>query len=173
MLAFKLERNHVAVIKFPGAAHGFVAVVRLRQNLKVGFNVSLGYQNFLGSDMSWPVVLGALSVVAGSVRFAGSKLSNRTASQTEKAAATDAGTARLLNSLKLRYLAVMLVVRFADWLQGPYFYELYAKKIDSRTGATFTPGAVSSLFLVGFCSSAIFGTAAGSLTDSFGRYVAF
>lgn len=64
----------------------------------------------------------------------------------------------------------MLLVRFADWLQGPYFYDLYANKIDSRTGELFTPGAVSTLFLVGFCSGMVFGTLAGSLADSFGRY---
>ena len=111
----------------------------------------------------------ALSLLAAGTRFAAAKLGPREVVCPDKHTEAEKASSHALTSLKWRYLAVMLVVRFADWLQGPYFYELYTTKIDSRTGKTFTPGAVSFLFLVGFCSGMVFGTAAGSLTDSFGR----
>ena len=123
------------------------------------------------SSYGWLAVLLGLSVTAAAVRGQASRL-NRSApvpSDANTAAEAEKGSAQRLQSLKWRYLVVMLTVRFADWLQGPYFYELYAKKTDSRTGAQLTAGAVSTLFLVGFCASMAFGTVAGSLTDTFGR----
>lgn len=72
-------------------------------------------------------------------------------------------------SLRVRYLTVFLLMKFADWLQGSYFYEVYAAKNDSRTGEAFTPSAISSLFLVGFCSAMVCGAFAGSWADKFGR----
>ena len=74
-------------------------------------------------------------------------------------------------SLRVRYLTVFLLMKFADWLQGSYFYEVYAAKNDSRTGEAFTPSAISSLFLVGFCSAMVCGAFAGSWADKFGRCV--
>jgi hypothetical protein len=78
-------------------------------------------------------------------------------------------TKAALWSLRVRYLTVFLLMKFADWLQGSYFYEVYAAKTDSRTGVAFTPSAISSLFLVGFCSAMICGAFAGSWADKFGR----
>lgn len=116
--------------------------------------------------MGWGVLLLVLSGVATLVRLGASSVQSPPTVTEDKVAEADKAAQR---SLKWRYLVVMIVVRFADWLQGPYFYDLYAGKIDSRIGKPFTAGAISTLFLVGFCSSMVFGTAAGSLTDSFGR----
>eukprot|EP00956_Cyclotella_meneghiniana_P026684 scaffold58286_cov68-Cyclotella_meneghiniana.AAC.6 len=55
----------------------------------------------------------------------------------------------------------------ADWLQGPYFYQVYASK--SFGGATGTMTWVSRLFLTGFASTALFGPLVGRLCDSYGR----
>lgn len=121
----------------------------------------------------WSLVLGALAVTAAAVRtFGKSKASTSDSSTKDVSEVGDKSLAKAQSSLKLRFLVVMLVVRFSDWLQGPYFYDLYSVKIDSRTGQQFTPGAVSTLFLVGFCSGMLFGTLAGSLSDTFGRCVA-
>lgn len=120
----------------------------------------------------WAVLLAALTVVAVALRYRGSQRGAKQSSQSEQGTDGDRASPRVLASLKLRYLTVMLVIRFADWLQGPYFYDAYASKINSRTGQLFTPGAISFLFLVGFSSGAVFGTLAGSLTDSFGRCAA-
>lgn len=126
------------------------------------------------SSYGWLTVLLGLSVTAAAVRGQASRLNRSVSVPSDASTPADAekGSARRLQSLKWRYLIVMLTVRFADWLQGPYFYELYAKKTDSRTGAQLSAGAVSTLFLVGFCASMAFGTVAGSLTDTFGRFVA-
>ena len=60
------------------------------------------------------------------------------------------------------YLLVYLVMMAADWLQGPYVYALY-----SHYG--FSIGEIALLFIVGFGSSLIFGTVAGSMADKYGR----
>lgn len=115
--------------------------------------------------MEWWSALACLSTVAAGLRV----YVYRKKPSAEYVARADGASPPMLASLRARYLLVMLTVRFADWLQGPYFYEVYSTKVDSRTGAVLTPGAVSTLFLAGFCSSMLFGTLAGSLTDTFGR----
>jgi len=55
----------------------------------------------------------------------------------------------------------------ADWLQGPYFYEVYSSKVIN--GVQVSMQGVSNLFLTGFASTAIFGAIVGGLVDSFGR----
>eukprot|EP00967_Tisochrysis_lutea_P133875 scaffold235722_cov33-Tisochrysis_lutea.AAC.1 len=74
-----------------------------------------------------------------------------------------------LRSLQLRYLSAWLCFKAADWMQGPYFHEVYSSKIDEATGQPLSQKAISSLFLAGFISSALVGTAAGSLVDKYGR----
>ena len=60
------------------------------------------------------------------------------------------------------YLAVYLLAVFADWLQGPYVYELYVYY-------GFDKGQISELFVCGFGSSMIVGTFVGGLADKLGR----
>mmetsp|Transcript_9603 Transcript_9603/g.21649 ORF Transcript_9603/g.21649 Transcript_9603/m.21649 type:complete len:628 (-) Transcript_9603:277-2160(-) len=73
-----------------------------------------------------------------------------------------------VKSLQLRFLTVFWLLRMADWLQGPYFYQVYASKnFGSATTTAMT--WVSRLFLTGFASTALFGPLVGRLTDSYGR----
>ena len=73
-----------------------------------------------------------------------------------------------LQSLHYRYLAVFWILRAADWMQGPYFYEVYASKRD-ETGEPFSQMTIAILFLCGFISSGICGTFVGVVVDKFGR----
>lgn len=81
----------------------------------------------------------------------------------------DAASAAELRSLQWRYLPAWLCFKAADWMQGPYFHEVYSSKLDPATGTLLSQRAISALFLAGFVSSAVVGTAAGSLVDSYGR----
>jgi hypothetical protein len=104
--------------------------------------------------------------VALALRFAASRQHAPTAND---GSAISPALAKTLWSLRLRYLTVFLAMKFADWLQGPYFYEVYAAKTDAATGAPFSSSTISFLFLVGFCSAMVFGAFAGSWADKFGR----
>lgn len=72
-----------------------------------------------------------------------------------------------VKSLQFRFLAVFWLLRCADWLQGPYFYEVYASKVFN--GAQASLGLVSKLFLTGFASTALFGPLVGRASDAYGR----
>lgn len=72
-----------------------------------------------------------------------------------------------VKSLQLRFLLVFWLLRCADWLQGPYFYEVYASKVFN--GAQASLGLVSKLFLTGFASTALFGPLVGRASDAYGR----
>lgn len=62
------------------------------------------------------------------------------------------------------YLTIFLLAMFADWLQGPYVYELYVSY-------GFDQIAIAQLFVCGFGSSMIFGTFVGGMADKYGRKV--
>ena len=66
-----------------------------------------------------------------------------------------------VKSLQFRFLIVFWLLRCADWLQGPYFYQLYASKVC----ASF----IGALFVAGFVSAALFGPLVGRASDQFGR----
>ena len=68
----------------------------------------------------------------------------------------------VLRRLQLRYLFVFSFAVTGDWLQGAYFYAVYQAYGYSR-------GEIQALFVVGFGSSAIFGSVVGSLADYLGR----
>ena len=72
-----------------------------------------------------------------------------------------------VKSLQLRFLFVFWLLRMADWLQGPYFYEVYSSKIIN--GLPVSLDLVSKLFLVGFASTGLFGPWIGRLVDALGR----
>lgn len=76
---------------------------------------------------------------------------------TSKAPATPAFT-----SFQRNYLAIWLCMMTADWLQGPYVYALYASY-------GFSKKEIGELFIMGFGSSMLLGTCAGSLADKYGR----
>ena len=74
---------------------------------------------------------------------------------------------KAVSALKWRFLAVFWLYKMADWLQGPYFYDVYASKIIN--GVQVNSEGVARLFLMGFGSTAVFGAAVGGLVDSAGR----
>jgi hypothetical protein len=70
-------------------------------------------------------------------------------------------------SLQRRFLAVFWLLRMSDWMQGPYFYEVYASKVIRGQPASLD--MVSKLFLVGFASTGLFGPWVGRQVDARGR----
>jgi MFS family permease len=72
-----------------------------------------------------------------------------------------------VKSLQARFLAVFWLLRCSDWLQGPYFYEVYASKVINGIPASMA--LVSRLFLTGFASTALFGPLVGRAADQYGR----
>jgi MFS transporter, MFS domain-containing protein family, molybdate-anion transporter len=72
-----------------------------------------------------------------------------------------------VKSLQTRFLIVFWLLRMADWLQGPYFYEVYSSKIIN--GASLSLDMVSKLFLIGFATTGIFGPFIGRIVDQQGR----
>merc|ERR1719198_1249671 len=60
------------------------------------------------------------------------------------------------------YLPAFLMAMLADWLQGPFVYALYQGYGIDREHNGY-------LFVLGFGSSAIFGTVVGSAADKYGR----
>jgi hypothetical protein len=83
-----------------------------------------------------------------------------------KATADDAAGPKV-RSLQIRFLLVFWLLRMADWLQGPYFYEVYASKIIG--GSPVSLDLVSKLFLVGFGTTGLLGPFVGRLVDNYGR----
>uniref|UniRef100_A0A7S2GU32 Molybdate-anion transporter n=1 Tax=Octactis speculum TaxID=3111310 RepID=A0A7S2GU32_9STRA len=72
-----------------------------------------------------------------------------------------------VKSLQWRFLAVFWLFRLAEWLQGPYFYEVYASKVIN--GIVVTQDMIGYLFLSGFLTTALLGPVCGKLVDGFGR----
>ncbi|KAF9578803.1 Molybdate-anion transporter [Lunasporangiospora selenospora] len=60
------------------------------------------------------------------------------------------------------YLSVYLTVMMSDWLQGPYLYKLYESY-------HFEMYDIAVLFIIGFVSSAVFGTLVANTADVWGR----
>ena len=71
------------------------------------------------------------------------------------AAGTPSAESLAARALQLRFLPVFWLLRMADWLQGPYFYEVYASKVFNGQPASLS--LVSKLFLTGFGATALFG----------------
>jgi hypothetical protein len=72
-----------------------------------------------------------------------------------------------VRDLQIKFLSVFWLLRCADWLQGPYFYEVYASKVFNGVPASLA--LVSKLFLTGFASTALFGPLVGRALDAYGR----
>jgi MFS family permease len=60
------------------------------------------------------------------------------------------------------FFSVYFLALFGDWLQGPYVYKLY-----DYYG--FKESQIAVLYVAGFASSVVFGTATGPLADIVGR----
>lgn len=72
-----------------------------------------------------------------------------------------------VQSLQNRFLVVFWLLRMADWLQGPYFYEVYSRKIVN--GVPATTQLISIFFLTGFATTGICGPLMGRFVDKVGR----
>ena len=68
----------------------------------------------------------------------------------------------LFSEFQERYLVVFLIMMMADWMQGPYMYDLYQSY-------GYGINDIGLLFLTGFGSSMLFGPIVGSASDQFGR----
>lgn len=80
---------------------------------------------------------------------------------------SDAKKPKSVKDLQIKFLSVFWLLRCADWLQGPYFYEVYASKVFNGVPASLA--LVSQLFLTGFASTALFGPLVGKALDQYGR----
>jgi MFS transporter, MFS domain-containing protein family, molybdate-anion transporter len=90
----------------------------------------------------------------------------------QKASSSDDGSSdakkpQSVKDLQIKFLSVFWLLRCADWLQGPYFYEVYASKVFNGVPASLA--LVSQLFLTGFASTALFGPLVGKALDQYGR----
>eukprot|EP01063_Lacrimia_lanifica_P002795 TRINITY_DN11504_c0_g1_i1.p1 TRINITY_DN11504_c0_g1~~TRINITY_DN11504_c0_g1_i1.p1 ORF type:complete len:443 (+),score=164.44 TRINITY_DN11504_c0_g1_i1:51-1379(+) len=78
----------------------------------------------------------------------------------------EAETAAADEGLKWRYLGVFLLFKLADWMQGPYFHDMYSKKVGGAQDK------VAQLFLVGFGSAMVASLFVGKIVDTKGRRLA-
>jgi MFS family permease len=105
-----------------------------------------------------------IAAVVG-VRFVNWATLQEEASGADGAATTE--DKKGLFSLRRRFLAAFWFFKMADWMQGPYFYDVYATKMIG--GKPISESVVSQLFVTGFVTSAVLGPALGRLVDSSGR----
>ncbi|KAG2186130.1 hypothetical protein INT43_002568 [Umbelopsis isabellina] len=71
-------------------------------------------------------------------------------------------TQKVFSRLRYVYLMVYFTVMTSDWLQGPYLYKLYQSY-------GYSILEIAYLFMTGFVSGAIAGTALGGVADTWGR----
>jgi predicted MFS family arabinose efflux permease len=83
-------------------------------------------------------------------------------SRYSSSSSADSATTGKFRMFQLNYLFVFLLAMFADWLQGPYVYELYVSY-------GFSQMQIAELFVCGFGSSMVVGTFVGGLADKLGR----
>lgn len=83
------------------------------------------------------------------------------------AVAPDDAPTKDMSDLRYRYLIVFWLFKMADWLQGPYFYDVYASK--TLNGEPLSTAWVARIFLTGFGTAALLGATTGRLVDAKGR----
>jgi hypothetical protein len=130
-------------------------------SLPRGGSIAEAAKNFNSS----PSTLFNSSLVALAVLAAAIKILQRTAAGNKSDAVNTKPSS--VKELQIRFLSVFWLIRCADWLQGPYFYMVYASKVFNGVPASLA--LVSKLFLTGFASTAVFGPAVGKALDSYGR----
>jgi len=107
---------------------------------------------------TWAVVtFGVLVSITSAVGLAQRSLDK--AEDASSAAKPSGEKLAAFRSFQRQYLLVYSIVMMADWLQGTNMYTLY-----QSYGVN-----ISSLFVTGFTSSAIFGTVVGLYVDKWGR----
>ena len=108
-------------------------------------------------DGAFNMIFGVLSLMVATL----------VVSTREKRDTTALAVPKAVRGLQWRFLLVFWLFKMADWLQGPYFYEVYASKIIN--GVAVSSAGVARLFLTGFGSTALFGAVVGGLVDGLGR----
>ena len=108
-------------------------------------------------DGAFNMIFGVLSLMVATL----------VVSTREKRDTTAPAVPKAVRGLQWRFLLVFWLFKMADWLQGPYFYEVYASKIIN--GVAVSSAGVARLFLTGFGSTALFGAVVGGLVDGLGR----
>jgi MFS transporter, MFS domain-containing protein family, molybdate-anion transporter len=108
----------------------------------------------------------ALTTILAKIVIAYSATSTDGANASEMSKKTKQKPA-VIQSLQRRFLAVFWLLRCADWLQGPYFYSVYASKVIQ--GVPVSLALISRLFVTGFASTALFGPLVGRCSDEYGR----
>ena len=73
------------------------------------------------------------------------------------------------SNLTVKFLVVFVAVKLSDWLQGPYFYDVYITKRGPDGEALFQPSDVTAFFLTGFASGFFFSLVSGHVIDKWGR----
>ena len=106
------------------------------------------------------------SLITLAVLTAVFKIYQRASASGDKGSAA-AAKPKSVKELQIKFLSVFWLLRCADWLQGPYFYEVYASKVFNGIPASLA--LVSRLFLTGFASTALFGPSVGRALDTYGR----
>jgi hypothetical protein len=138
---------------------------RTRQNT-MEMSLSIRGGNLLAQAASSPTSLFNTNLVLLALTTAFIKICDRITSK-DNGNEESSPKPAAIKSLQIRFLSVFWLLRCADWLQGPYFYEVYSSKIFN--GAPASLAVVSKLFLTGFASTAIFGPLVGRASDSKGR----
>lgn len=143
--------------------HGFSTTLGLARG---GAVAEAGLASKLASVTETPTSLFNTALVALAVAATVLKVMQRSSESGESSKAASEKPSSV-KSLQIRFLSVFWLLRCADWLQGPYFYEVYASKVFNGVQASL--GLVSQLFLTGFASTALFGPWVGRAADTYGR----
>lgn len=137
-----------------------------RKNTSMELSLSIRGGSVLAQAASNPTSLFNANLIALALTTAFIKISDKL---TSKDNGNDEASPKpvAVKSLQIRFLSVFWLLRCADWLQGPYFYDVYSSKVFNGVPASLA--TVSRLFLTGFASTALFGPIVGRLSDSKGR----
>ncbi len=137
-----------------------------RKNTSMELSLSIRGGSVLAQAASNPTTLFNANLIALALTTAFIKISDKL---TSKDNGNDEASPKpvAVKSLQIRFLSVFWLLRCADWLQGPYFYDVYSSKVFNGVPASLA--TVSRLFLTGFASTALFGPIVGRLSDSKGR----
>jgi len=115
-------------------------------------------------DVLFNVVFWCLVLACASLKVA---TRERSSARAESRPMRESEPTRDMLLLRRRFLPVFWFFKMADWLQGPYFYDVYISKVID--GEPATTDLVARFFLTGFVSSALMGALIGRLVDGRGR----
>ena len=136
--------------------------------MSLGIRGGSGIASAVMSKMSSsPLSLFNANLILLGLATASIKLADRMKMSNDNSSKSSPPKPAAIKSLQIRFLSVFWLLRCADWLQGPYFYEVYSSKIFGGVPASLA--VVSRLFLTGFASTAIFGPLVGRASDNKGR----